>query len=80
MKNNQSARTGRVKSVITDKGYGFITDDSGVDWFFHVSQLFGVRIENLRSGITVTFNQGEESGRGPRAENVWPLREEKYNE
>ena len=46
MEATEQAQRGRVKSVIPERGYGFITDRDGIDRFFHISQLFGVRKEN----------------------------------
>ena len=41
---------GTIKRL-TDKGFGFIANDSGKDLFFHMSAVEGVRFEDLREGL-----------------------------
>jgi CspA family cold shock protein len=62
---------GRIKKL-TDKGFGFIDQGQGSDLFFHMSNLEGVRFEDLREGQRVSFNSGH-GPKGPRAENVRPM-------
>ncbi len=62
---------GTIKKV-TDKGYGFIETGDGKDMFFHMSNLDGVRFDDLYEGQRVSFTEGE-GPKGPRAENVRPL-------
>jgi len=62
---------GTIKRL-TDKGFGFISNDSGHDFFFHMSSVEGARFEELREGQKVSFNEGR-GPKGPRAENVRPL-------
>jgi CspA family cold shock protein len=52
-----------------DKGFGFIKDAGGQDYFFHRSAVFGEGMENLREGDSVEFTVGQ-GPKGPRAENV----------
>jgi CspA family cold shock protein len=59
---------GTIKKV-TDKGFGFIATGEGSDMFFHMSNLDGVRFDELREGQRVTFTVGQ-GPKGPRAENV----------
>ena len=59
---------GTIKRL-TDKGFGFISNGSGTDLFFHMSAVEGVRFEDLRQGQRVSFNVGQ-GPKGPRAENV----------
>ncbi len=61
---------GTIKRL-TDKGYGFIELENGKDIFFHLSNLDGVRFEELYEGQTVTFTEGQ-GRKGPQAENVKP--------
>ena len=61
---------GVIKKV-TDKGFGFIDTGNGKDMFFHLSNLEGVRFEDLYEGQKVTFTEGQ-GPKGPRAENVRP--------
>lgn len=62
---------GTIKRL-TDKGFGFISNDSGKDLFFHMSAVEGARFEDLREGQKVSYNEGM-GPKGPRAENVRPL-------
>ncbi|MEE9384068.1 MAG: cold shock domain-containing protein [Nannocystaceae bacterium] len=62
--------TGTIKRL-TDKGFGFIDTGAGKDMFFHMSNVEGVRFEDLREGQQVSFTEGE-GPKGPRAENVRP--------
>ncbi|HEY0195096.1 MAG TPA: cold shock domain-containing protein [Kofleriaceae bacterium] len=59
---------GTIKRL-TDKGFGFISNEKGVDMFFHMSAVEGVRFEDLREGQKVSYNEGR-GPKGPRAENV----------
>lgn len=60
--------TGRVERIHDDKGFGFIKDDSGKDYFFHRSAVSG-EFEDLRTGDRVEFDAGQ-GPKGPRAETV----------
>jgi len=62
---------GTIKRL-TDKGFGFISNESGSDLFFHMSALEGVRYEELREGQKVSFIESQ-GPKGPRAEQVRPL-------
>lgn len=61
--------TGTIARLQVEKGFGFIRDAAGKDYFFHRSAIFGEGIEDLREGDTVEFTVGE-GPKGPRAENV----------
>jgi cold shock protein len=58
--------TGKVKFFNTDKGFGFITQNSGEDLFFHVSEL---RVGTANEGDQVEFEIGE-GKKGPVAVNI----------
>ena len=61
---------GTVKTIITDKHFGFITpEDGSKDVFFHETGLQGVQFSELKSGDAVSFDV-EQSEKGPRAVNV----------
>lgn len=62
---------GTIKKV-TQKGFGFISTSHGDDLFFHMSNLEGVRFEDLYEGQRVSYSVGS-GPKGPRAENVRPL-------
>jgi CspA family cold shock protein len=61
--------TGKIRTLRVDKGFGFIKDTSGKEYFFHQSAIYGEGIDNLREGDSVEFEVGE-GPKGPRAENV----------
>ncbi len=69
-KKDTQMATGTIKRL-TDKGFGFIDTGAGKDMFFHMSNVEGVRFEDLREGQQVSFTEGE-GPKGPRAENVRP--------
>jgi CspA family cold shock protein len=60
--------TGKIRTLRVDKGFGFIKDDAGKEYFFHQSAVQG-GIDNLREGDSVEFDAGQ-GPKGPRAENV----------
>ena len=61
--------TGSIRTLRVEKGFGFIQDPAGKDYFFHQSAIFGERLADLREGDSVEFEVGE-GPKGPRAENV----------
>ena len=63
---------GTVKWFNNQKGYGFISDESGKDVFVHYSGLNMDGYKTLEEGAAVSFDivDGE---KGPRAGNVTKL-------
>jgi cold shock protein len=59
---------GTIKKL-TDKGFGFIKQESGKDLFFHSSSLQGVSFDDLQEGQKVSYTEGR-GQKGPCAENV----------
>lgn len=59
---------GKVKKVLTEKGFGFIEGERG-DLFFHHSELQGTSIEQLREGQLVEYQVGR-GQKGPCAVSV----------
>jgi cold shock CspA family protein len=47
--------TGKIRTLRVDKGFGFIKDDAGKEYFFHQSAVNGERIDDLREGDSVEF-------------------------
>lgn len=63
---------GTIARLLTDKGFGFIRDENGVEHFFHRSSVRAAIFELLREGQRVEF-EPEDTGKGPRAGNVHVL-------
>lgn len=61
--------TGTVKWFNSQKGYGFITRDSGDDVFVHFKAIQGEGYKTLEEGDKVQFEVGE-SAKGLQAINV----------
>jgi CspA family cold shock protein len=61
--------SGTIKRLVRDRGFGFIRDDNGQEWFFHRSAVTDGSFDHLNEGQRVTFEE-EPSAKGPRAGNV----------
>ena len=62
--------TGTIKTLVADRGFGFIAREGETkDLFFHSKELVGVTFDELRTGDTVSFEvvDGE---KGPAATQV----------
>lgn len=67
--------TGTVARFMDEKGFGFITRDSGgADVFVHHTAIQGSGFKTLAPGARVEFEVREEA-KGPRAENVMTVEE-----
>ncbi|KAL4881633.1 temperature acclimation protein B [Aspergillus karnatakaensis] len=51
--------TGTVKWFNDEKGFGFITRESGPDLFVHFSVIEGSGFKSLKEGQTVSFEVGQ---------------------
>lgn len=60
---------GTVKWFNNQKGYGFISDESGKDVFVHYTGLNMEGFKTLEEGQEVEF-EIEEGAKGPQAKNV----------
>ena len=60
---------GTVKWFNSEKGYGFITAESGEDVFVHFTGIVADGFKTLEEGQSVTFDVTE-GNRGPQATNV----------
>ena len=60
---------GKIKRLVRDRGFGFITAEDGKDIFFHRSALAGGDFDALEEGTNVEFDL-EEGPKGPRAVSV----------
>ena len=61
--------TGTIRTLRADKGFGFIKDEAGKEFFPHQSAVYGEGLDNLREGDSVESDVGQ-GPKGPRAENV----------
>jgi CspA family cold shock protein len=61
--------TGKIKKLMSNRGFGFISDTDGREVFFHQNSLIDVEFSNLTEGQDVEF-EIEKSEKGPRAVNV----------
>ncbi|MGE5358052.1 MAG: cold-shock protein [Bacteroidales bacterium] len=62
---------GTIKRLVSDKGFGFVLAEDGVEYFFHQSACTSTPFDSMREGQAVTFQRGQ-GPKGPRAENVQP--------
>jgi len=61
--------TGKIKKLISDRGFGFIGDTDGRDVFFHQGSLVDAKFGDLSMGRKVEF-EVENTEKGPRAFNL----------
>ncbi len=61
--------SGTIKRLVRDRGFGFIRDDGGQEWFFHRSAVAQGAFDTLAEGQRVSFDE-ESSAKGPRAGNI----------
>jgi len=61
--------TGTIKKLVRDRGFGFIRDTEGREYFFHESAVRDTRFTDLTEGATVEFDPVDAPKR-PRAEVV----------
>lgn len=66
---NFMMQRGFVKRLVLDRGFGFLANDAGQEYFFHRTGMVHGTFENLREGIQVTFEE-EASPKGLRASSV----------
>lgn len=64
--------TGTVKWFNSEKGYGFVTSEDGLDIFVHFTAITGDGFKSLEEGQKVEFDVTE-GDRGPQAANVVKL-------
>ena len=61
--------TGKIKKILRDRGFGFISDTDGREVFFHQSSVMDSKFDTLTEEQKVEFDV-ETSAKGPRAINV----------
>ncbi|MFA5115550.1 MAG: cold shock domain-containing protein [Candidatus Omnitrophota bacterium] len=63
--------TGKIKKLVRERGFGFISDTDGREVFFHQSSIIDASFDSLKEEQAVEF-EVENSPKGPRAVNVKP--------
>ena len=62
--------TGTIKTLLSDKGFGFISrEGEEKDLFFHSKELVGLTYDELKVGDTVSFELVQ-TDKGPAATKV----------
>jgi CspA family cold shock protein len=61
--------SGKIKRIVSDRGFGFISDNDGREVFFHQSGVVDAEFSSLKEGDQVEFDI-ESSPKGPRAVNL----------
>lgn len=72
--------TGTVKWFDVRKGYGFISDEDGVDCFVHFSNINMEGFKKLHTGMKVTFVECEDESGRTTAREVTVVGEDEANE
>lgn len=70
------AMRGTVKWFDVRKGFGFLTDGDGVDWYVHFSNIIMDGFKKLRPGQEVSFIADEDEHGRSAAKEVTILEEE----
>lgn len=65
-------KTGIVKWFSARRGYGFITDEKGNDFFVHFSEIQTEGFRKLKTGQAVTFQTEEDEQGRLLAKEVYP--------
>ena len=60
---------GKIKKLVRDRGFGFISDVDGRELFFHQTSLIDTQFDTIKEDQSVEF-EVEKSPKGPRAINV----------
>ena len=60
---------GHITRLVPEHGYGFLVDDSGVDWFFVREGIRSRNFEEIWLDERVIFDS-ESTPNGPRATNI----------
>ena len=61
--------TGTIRTLRLDKGFGFIKDNAGKEYFFHSSGLKTLAFDEVNLKDAVEF-EPTKSPKGPRAESI----------
>jgi len=66
--------TGKIKKIVRERGFGFISDTDGREIFFHQSGLVEAQFDSLKEEQKVEF-EIEKSPKGPRAISISIVKE-----
>jgi len=66
---------GKIKKLVRDRGFGFISDVDGRELFFHQTSLIDTQFDVIKEDQSVEF-EVEKSPKGPRAINVRIIQQE----
>ncbi len=66
-------QTGKIKKLVRDRGFGFISASDGREIFFHQSGLVDLQFDSLNEEQEVEFDV-EKSPKGARAINVHAIK------
>lgn len=61
--------TGKIKRLIRERGFGFISDTDGNEVFFHKSSLLENQFDSLKESQEVEF-ETRKGPKGPSAINI----------
>jgi CspA family cold shock protein len=64
---------GRIKKIVRERGFGFISAEDGKEVFFHRSGLEGIEFDDIEEGDDIEFNS-ERGPKGLRAVNIRTLK------
>ena len=72
VKHHEEPPRGRISSIFTEKGYGFIATPDGDEVYFHKNSILNKDFEKLKVGMEVRFAE-EQGEKGPQASTVTVL-------
>jgi len=72
VKHHEEPPRGRISSLFTEKGYGFLTTPDGHEVYFHKNSVLNKDFEKLKVGTEVRFAE-EQGEKGPQASTVTVL-------
>lgn len=62
-------RYGYIARLVPERGYGFLNDDAGMEWFFVAAGVRGVDLDQIWVNERVGF-VAEWTAKGPRAVDI----------
>lgn len=71
---------GTVKWFSAKRGYGFLVDEDGIDYFVHYTEIQSEGFKTLRKNMRVSFEIEEDEKGRSIAKHVIPIAEEKSAE